>query len=71
MTKKLTKIPPGPRKRYAKEAEAPTAWEKSYFWPRLVAPALKPSEHVLLDVCMAPGRFSRMAVTRRVERFDW
>ena len=38
-------IPPacgaGPRKRYAREADAPTAWEKSYFWPRLVAPALK------------------------------
>lgn len=54
----------GPRDRYSSEAEALTASEKSYFWPRIVMPALKASKHTLIDVCSAPQNFERISTSK-------
>jgi ribosomal protein RSM22 (predicted rRNA methylase) len=31
--------------------EAKTPLEKSYFWPRVIRPAIKKHKHVILDLC--------------------
>ena len=54
----------GPRDRYQSEASAPTSWEKSAFWPRIVMPAIKAGGHTLMDVCSAPGSFERLVVSK-------
>lgn len=53
-----------PRKKYAAESHAPTSWEKSYFWPRVVMPAIKAGGHTLIDVCAPPSSFERLTVSR-------
>jgi len=55
---------PGPRSRYASEAEAPSLHEKSYFWPRILFPVIKAGQHTLIDVCSAPQNFERLSVSR-------
>jgi ribosomal protein RSM22 (predicted rRNA methylase) len=55
---------PGPRDEYGSEAEAPTSWEKSFFWPRIVMPAIKSGGHTLIDVCARPSSFERLTVSR-------
>jgi len=54
----------GPRTRYASEAKAPTAAEKSYFWPRVLFPPIKAGQHTLVDVCSAPQNFERLTVSK-------
>ena len=53
-----------PRKKYMHESLAPTSWEKSYFWPRLVMPAIKAGGHTLMDVCSPNGQFERLMVSK-------
>lgn len=55
---------PGPRFRYASEGEAPTAHEKSFFWPRVLFPVIKAGQHTLIDVCSAPQNFERLSVSK-------
>jgi len=55
---------PGPRDEYPSERAAPTSWEKSYFWPRIVMPAIKSGGHTLVDVCARPNNFERLVVSR-------
>jgi ribosomal protein RSM22 (predicted rRNA methylase) len=55
---------PGPREIYGSELEAPTSWEKSFFWPRIVMPAIKAGGHTLLDVCSTPNNFERLVVSK-------
>lgn len=55
---------PGPRTRYRSEEEAPTAHEKSYFWPRVIFPVIKAQQHTLVDVCSAPQNFERLTVSK-------
>jgi len=55
---------PGPRARYGCESKAPTAHEKSYFWPRIMFPVIKAGKHALIDVCSAPQNFERLSVTK-------
>jgi ribosomal protein RSM22 (predicted rRNA methylase) len=55
---------PGPREEYGTERSAPTSWEKSYFWPRIVMPAIKAGGHTLVDVCARPNNFERLVVSR-------
>lgn len=61
---------PGPRQKYPHPLNASGARvsgaELSYFWPRIVAPPIKGGEHVLLDVCAAPHRFERIAVSKHM-----
>jgi ribosomal protein RSM22 (predicted rRNA methylase) len=54
----------GPRSKYPTEAQAPTSWEKSFFWPRVVMPAIKAGGHTLLDVCARPNNFERLVVSK-------
>ena len=54
----------GPRDKYASEAQAPTSWEKSAFWPRIVMPAIKAGGHTLIDVCARPNNFERLVVSK-------
>lgn len=60
----------GPRSRFrslaAAEAAGAPAEDLSFFWPRLVAPPIKGREHVLLDVCAAPHRFERVAISKHM-----
>lgn len=58
----------GPRTKYASESLAPTAAEKSFFWPRIVMPTIKAGKHVLLDVCSYPYNFERLVVTKSAPR---
>eukprot|EP00971_Amphidinium_carterae_P303893 6038623-Amphidinium_carterae.1 len=53
----------GPRSKYRSEAAAPTPHEKSYFWPRVLFPAMKRGGHTLVDVCAAPHNFERISVS--------
>merc|ERR1712032_406898 len=55
---------PGPRDKYQSEKEAPTAHEKSYFWPRVLFPPIKAGQHTLVDVCSAPQNFERLSVSK-------
>eukprot|EP00913_Durusdinium_trenchii_P019763 g18578.t1 len=55
---------PGPRSMYACEEHAPTAHEKSYFWPRILFPVIKAGGHCLVDVCAAPQNFERLSVSK-------
>lgn len=55
---------PGPRVLYQSQEEAPTAHEKSYFWPRVLFPAIKAQQHTLVDVCSAPQNFERLSVSK-------
>jgi len=59
-----TRKAPGPRTRYASEAQAPTLHEKSYFWPRVLFPVIKAGQHTLIDVCSAPQNFERLSVSK-------
>lgn len=54
----------GPRSKYPTEAQVPTSWEKSFFWPRVVMPAIKAGGHTLLDVCARPNNFERLVVSK-------
>jgi ribosomal protein RSM22 (predicted rRNA methylase) len=54
----------GPRDVYESELSAPTSWEKSAFWPRIVMPAIKSGGHTLLDVCSPPNNFERLVVSK-------
>jgi len=54
----------GPRTKYRSEREAPTAAEKSYFWPRVLYPVIKAAQHTLIDVCSAPQNFERLSVSK-------
>lgn len=54
----------GPRDRFASEAAAPTSWDKSAFWPRIVMPAIKAGGHTLIDVCASPSSFERLVVSK-------
>jgi ribosomal protein RSM22 (predicted rRNA methylase) len=54
----------GPREEFPSEHAAPTSWEKSYFWPRIVMPAIKAGGHTLLDVCARPNNFERLVVSK-------
>ncbi|KAF4667346.1 Methyltransferase-like protein 17, mitochondrial [Perkinsus olseni] len=54
----------GPRQKYDKEEDAPTAAEKSYFWPRLLMPPIKAGGHTLVDACSAPNNFERLSVSK-------
>jgi ribosomal protein RSM22 (predicted rRNA methylase) len=54
----------GARSRYKSELEAPTSWEKSFFWPRVVMPAIKAGGHTLMDVCSRPNNFERLVVSK-------
>jgi len=60
----VTRKGPGPRSLYKRESEAPTLVEKSYFWPRVVMPAIKAGGHTLVDVCSSPCDFERLTVSR-------
>ena len=53
-----------PRAKYTSEALAPTSWEKSFFWPRVVMPAIRAGGHTLIDVCAGPGQFERLTVSK-------
>lgn len=55
---------PGPRSKYRCEEHAPTAHEKSYFWPRIMFPVIKAGGHSLIDVCCAPQNFERISVSK-------
>ena len=55
---------PGPRDEFPTERAASSSWEKSYFWPRIVMPAIKAGGHTLLDVCSRPNNFERLAVSK-------
>lgn len=55
---------PGPRDEYVSEAAAPTSWEKSFFWPRVVMPAIKAGGHTLIDVCARSNNFERLTVSK-------
>ena len=55
---------PGPRDQYPSERSAPSSWEKSYFWPRIVMPAIKAGGHTLVDVCARPNNFERLVVSK-------
>eukprot|EP00931_Biecheleriopsis_adriatica_P049982 TRINITY_DN28923_c0_g1_i1.p1 TRINITY_DN28923_c0_g1~~TRINITY_DN28923_c0_g1_i1.p1 ORF type:complete len:574 (+),score=99.47 TRINITY_DN28923_c0_g1_i1:27-1724(+) len=55
---------PGPRSKYRCEAHAPTAHEKTYFWPRIMFPVIKAGGHTLVDVCSAPQNFERLTVSK-------
>ncbi|ORM39649.1 putative methyltransferase [Babesia sp. Xinjiang] len=55
---------PGPRHKLKSEAEAKSADEKSFFWPRLVMPPLKLGRRVIMDVCSAPNNFKRIIVSK-------
>eukprot|EP00929_Paragymnodinium_shiwhaense_P088140 TRINITY_DN48353_c0_g1_i1.p1 TRINITY_DN48353_c0_g1~~TRINITY_DN48353_c0_g1_i1.p1 ORF type:complete len:610 (+),score=112.78 TRINITY_DN48353_c0_g1_i1:50-1831(+) len=55
---------PGPRVKYASEADAPTIHEKSYFWPRILFPVIKAGQHAHIDVCSAPQNFERLIVSK-------
>lgn len=54
----------GPRRKYSCAKDAPTLVEKSYFWPRVLFPAIKAGKHTLLDVCSAPQNFERISTTK-------
>ena len=54
----------GPRSLYSCEEHAPTAHEKSYFWPRIMFPVIKAGGHTLVDICTAPQNFERISVSR-------
>lgn len=54
----------GPRTKYPNESAAPSAHEKSFFWPRVVMPTIKAGKHVLVDVCSYPYNFERLVVTK-------
>eukprot|EP00397_Hematodinium_sp_SG-2012_P004962 GEMP01004977.1.p1 GENE.GEMP01004977.1~~GEMP01004977.1.p1 ORF type:complete len:545 (+),score=91.24 GEMP01004977.1:1691-3325(+) len=60
----VTRKSRGPRSMYKKESLAPTAHEKSYFWPRIIMPAIKAGGHTLVDVCSAPSNFERLSISR-------
>eukprot|EP00400_MALV-I_sp_L67-5_P001246 gene1246-203_t len=60
----VVKKGPGPRQNYASETEAPTAAEKSYFWPRIVYPVIRAGQHALIDVCSAPHDFERISTSK-------
>ena len=53
-----------PRQKYTHESLATTSWEKSFFWPRVVMPAIKAGGHTLMDVCSPSGRFERLMVSK-------
>lgn len=53
-----------PRKKYMHESLANRSWEKSYFWPRIVMPAIKAGGHTLMDVCSPNGQFERLMVSK-------
>lgn len=55
---------PGPRSKYSCVEHAPTAHEKSYFWPRIMFPVIKAGGHTLVDVCCAPQNFERISTSR-------
>lgn len=55
---------PGPRQRYRTEKQAPTAVEKSYFWPRILWPVIKAGGHTLIDICSAPQNYERLSVSK-------
>lgn len=55
---------PGPRTLYKTEKAAPTAHEKSYFWPRVTFPVIKAGQHTLVDICGAPQNFERLSVSK-------
>lgn len=50
---------PGPRFLYKSEREAPTPWEKSYFWPRVVLPVIRRGGHALMDLCSSGGNITK------------
>jgi len=54
----------GPRYLYGNEKNAPQMHEKSFFWPRVIMPAIKAGGHSLIDVCSAPANFERLSVSR-------
>ena len=53
-----------PRTKYMHESVATMSWEKSYFWPRIVMPAIKAGGHTLMDVCSPNGQFERLMVSK-------
>jgi ribosomal protein RSM22 (predicted rRNA methylase) len=53
-----------PRAKYGHESLAPTSWEKSFFWPRVIMPAIKSGGHTLIDVCSPTGQFERLVVSK-------
>ncbi|GIX66135.1 mitochondrial ribosomal protein S22 precursor, putative [Babesia caballi] len=55
---------PGPRQKLKSEAEAASAEEKSFFWPRIVMAPLKLGRRVIMDVCAAPNNFKRIIVPK-------
>ena len=54
----------GPRKKFQTESLAPSSWEKSYFWPRLVMPAIKAGGHTVMDVCSNAPTLERLVVSK-------
>jgi len=55
---------PGPRQLLSSESDATTAHEKSYFWPRIVLPAIRAGKHTLVDVCSGPEKFERISISK-------
>ena len=53
-----------PRNKYPHESLAKTSSERSFFWPRVVMPAIKAGGHTLMDVCSPNGQFERLMVSK-------
>jgi len=47
---------------YQNEEAAKSLAEKSYFWPRLILPAIKKQKHVLIDMCAPTGTIERRGI---------
>jgi ribosomal protein RSM22 (predicted rRNA methylase) len=49
---------------YKDESEAKTAEEKSFFWERLIRPAIRSQRHTILDLCTKEGRSERRIISK-------
>ena len=62
------------------QSKATTIVEKSFFWPRLILPAIKKHQHVILDLCNITGTIERRTIGKshrseggygRARRIHW
>lgn len=44
------------------ESKATTLAEKSFFWPRVILPAIRKQKHVILDLCNSKGAIERRVI---------
>jgi ribosomal protein RSM22 (predicted rRNA methylase) len=49
---------------YKDESEAKTPEEKSFFWERIIRPAIRSQRHTILDMCTKEGRHERRIISK-------